>query len=46
MENEEHLMINTAKEWNPRQALLKSLIEKNDKFEDAMQLLLEMFIYC
>jgi hypothetical protein len=42
LEDEEYIMISVAKEWNPKQALLKSLIEDKDKFEDAMLLLLEL----
>lgn len=35
-------MISIAKEWNPKQAELKNLINKKDKFEDAIKVLLEL----
>jgi hypothetical protein len=35
-------MISLAKQWNPIQALLKTLIEDKAKFEEAMEQLLEM----
>jgi len=37
-----YIMLSVAKDWNPKQALLKSLIGNKDKFEDAMTLLLEL----
>jgi hypothetical protein len=35
-------MISVVKQWNPKQALLKSLIQKADKFEEAVELVLEL----
>lgn len=35
-------MISVAKQWNPKQALLKSLIKEKDKFEEAINLSLEL----
>lgn len=35
-------MFNIAKEWNPKQALLKDIILKEDRFEQAVELCLEM----
>lgn len=35
-------MISVAKEWNPKQALLKGIILKKDKMEETINLLLEL----
>lgn len=35
-------MISVTKQWNPKQALLKSIIQKPDKFDEAIQLCLDM----
>jgi hypothetical protein len=35
-------MINVAKSWNPNQALLKLLLSKKDKFDEAIRLCLQM----
>ncbi len=35
-------MISVGTQWNPKQALLKSLLEKNGRFDEAIQLCLDM----
>lgn len=35
-------MISVAKDWNPKQALLKEIIKNLDKFNDAIDLILKM----
>lgn len=35
-------MISVVKQWNPKQALLRELIKKPDKFNEAIELCLEM----
>ncbi|MDP4145485.1 MAG: DinB family protein [Bacillota bacterium] len=35
-------MISVAKQWNPKQALLKSIIFEKDKFHEAMSLTIEL----
>lgn len=35
-------MISVAKQWNPKQALLKSLLQKTDKFDEAIKVTLDL----
>jgi len=35
-------MIDVAEQWNPKQALLKNIIQKSDRFSQAIELSLEM----
>lgn len=35
-------MISVAVQWNPKQAMLKSIIQKPDKFDEAIKLVLEL----
>jgi hypothetical protein len=41
-EREKSNMISVAKEWNPKQALLRNLLPKPEKFDEAISLCLHM----
>jgi hypothetical protein len=36
------MMISVVTDWNPKQALLKDLIQKPDRFDEAIKLCLDM----